>query len=409
MSTILRTAAVLALAVASTGCKEYFTVDEACHPDGKFRGMDIDTLQAGEVAAIDRMNCYRRLVGFERFGVHDSLQQSAENVAAYVVQNPDIYGRSNNELTYLLQEGARPGFSGTEIWERLDVADYSIPDASAIRAYQFIGIIPGAEVSGAEVVDDIMMRLHWGQEAVISPSPYDVAYTESKLDASWWEGANLNPLDYPVIPTTGTFFYMVVMSQSPPSEGAGETPVIFPKRNQEGVPLSGPLAYDRYLPDINVDGVVDSLDATQLSYPITLGYTSSLNPTGSTGVTPFDLVITSATIDGPNGPLETVWASPGESEPVSSRLNLVTGIYSYWAGGIYATEPFQPNTAYRLYVDITTVDGPSSHNLSFTTGSSDSVGGRNTAATTSRSLRGAQGSSPRALDLRGVGGRVDVR
>jgi hypothetical protein len=406
MRTIIQTATVLALAVGASGCKEYFTVDEACHPDGKFRGMDIDTLQPGEAAAIDRMNCYRRLVGFERFGVHDALQQAAENMGGYVAQNPDVYGRTGSALSYLVQEGARPGFTGTEIWERLDVTNYPIPDATAIRVEQGIGVIP-YEVSGAEVVDEILMRTHWGQEGVITPSPYDVAYTEATLDAAWWLGTGLTQEQLgQALPDKGTIIYYVVASQSPPTEGAGETPIILPKRNQEGVPLTGPLTFDRYQPDINSDGVVDLNDATQLSYPITLGYTSAQNPTGSSGVTPFDLVITSATIDGPNGPLETVWVSPGEAEPANTRLDALSGTFNYWAGGIYATEAFTPNTAYRLYVDITTVDGPSSHNLTFTTASSDSVGGANTAATTSRSRWGAE--APR-LDSRWLGHRIDVR
>jgi len=410
MRTFLRIAPVLVLAVGASGCKEYFTVEEACHPDGKFVGMNNDKLQPGEVQAIDRMNCYRRLVGFSRFEVDDASQQAAENMAAYVVQNPDIFGRSQNELSYLLQEGARPGFSGTEIWERLDVANYSIPDATAIRAYQFIGVLD-AEVSGAEVVDEIMMRLHWGQEAVITPSPYDIGYAEASLDAAWWAAAadaGPDPADGEevVVPTSGSFFYLLILSELPPAEGAGDEPIIYPKRNMTGVPLSGPSALDRYQPDINLDDEIDDLDYTQLSYPITVGYTSSLNPTGSTGSTPFDLTITSATIQGPDGPLDTVWASPSETEPANNRLDVAVGIYNYWSGGIYATEPFQPSTPYTLYVDITTIDGPSSHNITFTTAPDDGVGGA-AAATASRLL--SRPAAPRALDLRGVGAKVDVR
>ncbi len=408
MRTFLRMAPVLVLAVGASGCKEYFTVDEACHPDGKFIGMNNDKLQPGEVQAIDRMNCYRRLVGFSRFQVDDASQQAAENMASYVVQNPDVFGRSQNELRYLLQEGARPGFSGTEIWERLDVVDYNIPDATSIRAYQFIGVIP-EEVSSTDVVDEIMMRLHWGQEAVITPSPYDIGYAETTLDAAWWTAAGEAGLnDYwgeAYVPDSGSFFYLLVLSQLPPAEGAGDEPIFYPKNNQTGVPLSGPITLDRYVPDINVDGVLNELDFTQLSYPITVGYTSSLNPTGSTGSTPFDLTITSATIQGPDGPLETVWASPSEAEPANNRYDVAVGTYSYWAGGVYATEPFRPSTPYTLYVDITTVDGPSSHNFTFTTGPDDGVGGGST-ATSARSL-GPTGAG-RALDLRWVGSRVDV-
>ncbi len=404
MRNFLTSVSVLTLVLGASGCKEYFSVEDACHPDGKFRGMGIDSLQPGEVAAVDRMNCYRRLVGFERFGVHDQLQEAAESMTDYVLQNPDVYGFSANSLNYLIQQGARPGFTGTEIWERLDVVDYPIPDATAIRAYQFIGVIPDDEVSGAEVVDEIMMRLHWGQEAVITPSPYDVGYSETKLDAAWWSQANLNPALFPQVPATGSFFYLVILSQTPPLEGAGETPIVYPKRDQVDVPLSGPVAFDRYLPDVNVDGVVDQFDATRLSYPISVGYTSALNPAGSGNISPFDLVITSATIQGPNGPLNTVWASPGDSEPANNRLNMAVGTYSYWSGGVYATEPFAPSTTYTMYVDITTVDGPVSHNVTFTTAASD----ENVAAATARSLGGDR-SAHRAIDLRGVGGKVDER
>ena len=329
MRTSLYGSMLSALVLTGAGCQEYFTVDEACHPDGKFSGMSIDTLQPGEVSAIDRMNCYRRLIKFRRYGVDEGLQQAGENMASYVVQNPDIYGRSQSATSYLVQEGARPGFSGTEIWERLNASDYFIADATSIRVEQIIGIYP-YEVSGPAVIDDLM-RTHWMQETILTPSAYHVSYVEASLDTAWWQSTGLDPVADGPLPERGTLVYAAVASEMPPNEGAGTKPVVFPKRNMEGVPLSGPLVYDRYIPDVNADGEVTEADATRLSYPLTLGYTSTLP--GTSGASPFGLVILSATIDGPDGPMETIWASPEDPEPANHRFDTVTGSNSYWAGG----------------------------------------------------------------------------
>lgn len=372
----------------SVGCKEYFSVDEACHPKGTFRGDNL--VSGGDLAAIDRWNCYRRLVNFERAGVVEESVQVATDVADYVVANPDLHADyfrgDSSSIDYLTQDPSREGFSGVNIWERIDTADYPLLDVGGTRVYEIIGLFD-TPVSGAEVID-YLTRVYFVQDFILTPSLYDVGYHEASLDAEWWQAAfeasgvlGTEGVDYPTIPAEGTIVYALVIAQAPPIEGAAETPITFPKRDQTGVPTAGGYTYDRTNPDPNSDGYVDVI---QLSYPIGFGYVS-LTPVTGTATNPYAMDILAASIVGPNNTvLPTVWVDPGEAEPANTNLEL-DGSFQYWMGSIMATQPFEPNTPYTVYVDYATSDGTASHDFTFTTAGDDATA---TARTRARSLGG---------------------
>ena len=94
------------LLTASAGCQEFFTIDEACHPKGNFRGKNV--MGPAEAAATDRVNCYRRLTSLARVGTNEYIYTASEGVANYVLQNPDLLG-DLDVSDYFRQHVARPG------------------------------------------------------------------------------------------------------------------------------------------------------------------------------------------------------------------------------------------------------------------------------------------------------------
>lgn len=397
------------LAALSTGCKEYFSVDEACHPEGNFRGRDLGS--PAEASVVDRMNCYRRLTKLERYGVEKRLYESAAGHVNYMVQNPDVYS-TDGELAYLRQSTIRPGFTGTDVYERMDAADYQLYGVNGNYVIQVVGIIadsagaanPGfieenfATVGSADPGDliDYIMRLHWLQESVLAPSVYDVAYVERPLDAAWWEAAAEagnwasffeGDNDYS-LPVSGKAIYYVIVAEGLPYEHSTE-PITYPKDGQTGSALTYPNPV--YKEAINGD-----LEEFTFSAPVYISYISpsgggTATTTGSSVVAaspnPFDMKIQNASITGPSGPLDVAIYNFTADDSTDEYIGPPVGSLLLGAG-VYATTPFQPNTPYTVYMDLTTTDGPQSYNWSFTTGAGD------TNATTAARSQGPDGVGP---------------
>jgi hypothetical protein len=394
MRTQLHRSLMLLPLLSAFGCKEYYSVDEACHPKGTFRGDDL--LTAGEVSAVDRWNCHRRLVGFERIGINDLTQEAGKGVGAYALENPDLYANYFRGLadstTFIDQQPARPAFSGVNVWERLDQVDYRISEVTGTWAYELIGVFD-EEIAG-EAIIDAWFSVHFAQEFGITPSVYDAAYHETELPAEWWQaafdesGLVAGVGSAPPIPTGGKLFYALVLSDAPPIEGASEEPISYPKVDQIDVPLSGPLARER-LGAVSTGTAVEEPEIFSLSYPVSVGYISALQGLGTSSATnPYGFEIINASIQANNVALDVLWVSPEEATPANHNLE-VDGLLNKWMGSIYAKAPFEPNTVHTVFVDYTSVDGPASTSFSFTTGSADSAASARSAGPSSAPLMNA--------------------
>jgi hypothetical protein len=409
------------VAALSSGCKEYFTIDEACHPDGKFRGQGI--VSPAEAQAINRMNCYRRLTSLERYGVEKSLYTAAEGQVGYMLANPEVFG-TQGSLAYIDQRTANPGYTGASVYERMDAAEYTLFGTQGNFIYEVVAILADsagstnpayveanfgneASLPPSEVIDEIM-RYHWLQETVLTPSTYDVAYAERPLDAAWWEAAaaagrweELSADDEYSIPVSGKAVYYVVVAEGKPTEHSTE-PLVYPKDDQtSGVGLSSPTPIYKESYDTG------ELEEFTFSYPLLFTYVSptsgtAATTTGSVGTAtsnPYGLRIENASITGPQGPLDVVVINPeGLDEAEEEWVGLELG-FGYLSSHIMATEPFEPGTTYTAYVDATTSEGPISHNWTFTT---------DTAAPTTTARRAAAPGAPVSPGFGGFQVRVST-
>lgn len=357
------------LAVLSTGCQEYFSVDEACHPEADFRGSG--QVDASEAAAVNRMNCYRRLTGLERYGVSGDLQGVADGIDAYVLANPEAYG-SGGAMAFLNQDTAGTAFSGATVYERIGNTDYQLYGTSGTFINEFV-VVDHDNTYTPETYIDLLMSMPIGQEQVLRPSAYDVAFGVVPLDADWFAAA-AEAGNWSEAPATGTAYYSLVVSEGIPYEHSG-SPLVFPKADQTDAPTSHIVPAYKVLSD-------GTLEEYTFSAPIYIAYVSPNSSAAATGTSvvaagenPFGQTVLSASIvQAGSIVLDTVIVNPeglaeSETEWIEPDLWWDTSLGS----AIFATTPFEPGTEYSVYVDMTTSDGPQSYSWSFTTGAGGAV------------------------------------
>jgi len=382
----------------SAGCQEFFTIDEACHPKGNFRGKNV--MPAAEAAATDRMNCYRRLAGLQRVGTVQELYDAAAGVTNYAQLNPEVYD-DFNALDFLAQQVALPGFTGSTVDERLGQANYVRFSSSGEYIQELVGIYDPADDSLVTTIDN-GITAHWVEEQWLTPSVIDFAISEVTLDEAWWEQAaeagqwearfNITSED---IPTEARFFYAITISEAEPFEHTDE-PIYYPKREQTDA-----AATYAYNPVYKVDEVTGDLDPYAFGAPVFIAYVSpNAGATVTTGtgtgaatsntsgqLNPYDQKVEHASIHGPEGPIETVVFNPGSAENPENWLGILDQ-FGFLGSGIYPTEPLQPNTLYTVYYNMTTVDGPYNDFWEFTTS--------NEAVTTTAAQTAARRDGPSA-------------
>ena len=238
---------VLPLALlAGAGCAEYFTVEEACHPKGKVAGGQ--HLGAVEFQAMERMNCHRRLAGLTRASANSAVQAAAKGQISYIQANPDldrVFGLTG-PAQFLAQNFQDPGFTGANIFERLDAEQYSFVDPGGVSVDEYIQVTFGFQDGvpvGGEAVDELLRDAMWRQ-AILQPSWIDGAYTEAELNAEWLNAGDackfgdvFDCIEDEVPPTmVARVHYLIAIHYAPHLEHT-DKPVVYPKQDQLNVPV----------------------------------------------------------------------------------------------------------------------------------------------------------------------------
>jgi hypothetical protein len=261
------------LAAVLVGCVEPVildgdgpTVDEACPVAQE----DVDATQAQAREALARIACHRALMGLETGPVDADLAASARAHAAYMFEN--------NQLTHTETLGL-PNFTGVGAAERAVSAGYPLT--------------PGTKIS--EVVA-------WGD------TPTDIAdawvsgpYHRQPLSMPGWAAAGYGQV--------GTWATLVTISPWPAS---ARRAVLYPAHGQAAVPTS--WNSDTEWPD-------PVPEARWTGYPITVTLTA---PDLTDNVDdPYDIVVIDATLEGPDGPVETRLLSPKSDDSLKSLVALI--------------------------------------------------------------------------------------
>ncbi len=355
------------LASGLTGCKEYFSVDEACS-DSIAGGKDL--LPADSDGMI-RVNCYRKLTGVAKLGANSLVNEAAGLTLDYVVANPSVdnFDADTRYDFWLVQDSTKAAFSAASVTERLTDpvygAGYEIFDTTTvIREYLLVKWNEGelAAPSGAAAIDDLMRDQDFRQLA-LQPSVVDAAYREVELSGDWFEDAGWSDRFSTPAPAGGRAYYMMVLYTEPHVEHAGE-PVVLPKADQTGVPLYSWT--HRPVSDTNPT-------RTQLGYGVTF-LVGALDPENfkQADANQFAAFLTDFTITGPEGALETEVVHPsGVDATPDDIVPDAFGIRSVLAG--YTREFLQPSTKYDVFAHVESPDNEQGWDFeySFTTKADD--------------------------------------
>ncbi len=381
MRTHLSWLSVPALAVLTAligGCTEYYVLDDACDdkvPGGSF----LDPIESD---ALLRANCHRRLAGLVQGRPDPLLQEQARSAINYVLQNPDVDKVFNPSATgdYLTQEFGAPGFTGANIFERLEATGYTFINLRGTGIWELLYITidspelnqsvfgqPG-QLTGGDAVDEFM-RDDDVRQVLLQPSWVHGAWAEGDLPSAWWEAAGWNNVingglqqgvDVFIPPPTGRVYYIGVIYDAPHLERV-DKPWTYPKRDQTQVPLYSWSVETR--PEL-ADLETGLPPTRQLSYPITI-HAGSIDPTlyRASDQNPYSIEVTAASIVGPEGPRETYILHPG----FPADKFWPDGVSMRNLASLYTPTPFDAATTYQLFADVSTVDGDFRVDFSFTT------------------------------------------
>lgn len=351
------------------GCLNFTDLEEACAKSGKVPGGTF--LAAVETDAMLRLNCWRRLAGVTQASADPLVQEAADNEVAYIGQNPNNGNLSGKvaEHEWLIQVPEKPGYTGTNAYERLTDpqfgAGYVFYDVAGTGIWEFVKVIAdyGDGVpTGAAAVDELMRDAEFRQ-AALQPSWVDGAYAEHDLSTQWfidggWD--TYDPLAPP--PVGGKVYYLIALYSAPHIEHA-DKPVLLPVPDQVNVPL--------FTRSENQDVYNDQekrFAEAQISFGITFGV-GALDPQHYKPIDQniYSASVSAASIVGPDGAMETRVVHPGDAPE---------GIWpaGYWQRtvlAIYTREPFVANTQYTIYADVTHPEGDYAVDYSFRTAKED--------------------------------------
>jgi hypothetical protein len=373
---------VLLGSLGLAGCEQYYKVDDACS-DTLSGEAKLDPIS---VQALKRVNCYRRMTGVLKAAGDSQVEVAAENEVQYVQQNPD-YDQMQGSLGaayWLTQQFESPGFTGTNIYERLTGdpaqggAGYVFTNLGGTAIWEFIHIeIADTEEElpvGADAVDELM-RYPVFRQVALQPSWVDGAYAEAPLPQDWFinggyfgngGGATGTPTGTGTVQEGlapfGRVYYMVVLYSAPHFEHAN-APVLLPRDEQLDVPLYS------WSENRNIQDADGGYAPTQVSYPVTM-LMGTIDPTTYVPVdqNQYGALVDAASIVGPDGvPLETEVVHPGD-DPEDSWPD---GRFQRTTLAIYARHPFEPASWYTVYADYTTPLGQYKLEYRFRTANED--------------------------------------
>ncbi len=247
------------------GCADYGTVDDAC--PGRVPGqaaISSETAREG----FSRLGCYRQFVGL-RAGSHSTaLQEVADGHASYVTTH------APPEPQVHVQIPGEDGYTGLTVLERIDAVDMDI-----------------------RPVQDGVERTYWDLHRVGSLSQVgrvmdgwmDDPMARAVLLHPGWLGGGLAMVDY--TPDIGeaedaerTYTHMVAAIDSP-SPVSLQSPVVYPRDGQTGVP-----------PSRWIDAPDDAYCGERLGYPLSVLVTQDGVPDSS-----LELTFQGASRHGPDG------------------------------------------------------------------------------------------------------------
>lgn len=364
--------------LVGSGCTEYFEVDEACHPEGRVPGAG--ALNNAEEDALDAMNCYRRLLSLGRASVDGSVQEAMTDHGSYIRQNPDalrLLG-PGGPAAFLTQSPDDVGFTGVSIFERLELAGYTIFDPSNTRVSEFLllatndfpGLSSGGVMfSGAQAMDALLREADWRENA-LQRSWIAGGYVEIPLDPGWWAQSGVCEVEPAIcgggttVPAgfSGTLYYLTVLHTDPPTQRSFR-PFSYPKFDQTEVPL-----FSWFLDENNVDVLTGGPQLVQLSYPISI-FGNAADPMSANLGTQnvYGLQIEAGVTDNRGIVHSPVVVLPG-ADP---QDGFPDGYNLRRSAAIYLPEPFAPGVTYRVVARVRTSEAEYESRFEFTAAAQD--------------------------------------
>ncbi len=280
--------------VALAGCiPDFETVDEACKDPAPG---DQHASEEG-AAAVARINCYRRFVQLTRARVDPLVTAANDSHLGYLINNDVVTGAAYDD--FYEYDSTLPGYTGYDVFERLDHTGYEFPDplAAGVQELYFY-----ADISGAELVDRVF-HVPWVRDIFYQPQVDASAWAERP----WFDNTRLG-----IFTVTYRF----------PSQTRVYSPIAYPKNGQLDVPTTYTAIGAYLLGDVKVDG-------REVGYPITVTIGSDY---ASPIENPYSLVADSTSIVGPLGEVEHVQL------PVDHATLTLVPLEPYEPGQIYDVE-----------------------------------------------------------------------
>ncbi len=301
------------------GCASYTTVEEACQ--GKVPGER--HLNGANAELVERINCYRRLVDLRAGRITRGAQLAAAQHANYLDLNevavPGTPNAARSLADWFVERPDLLGFTGETIYDRLLAQGALDTTDSSVATWEvFVGDLDGA---ADELIDDPYFR--------------DVFFQPL------WLGSGISEFRGP---DESRAIYFNMIYAFPPARRLYR-PIVYPADGQEEVPA---VFRTR-------GGELDPLyTGGWIGYPITITVGAE-EVTG--GENPYELVIDSATLTGPEGEVPLIEIEP-QLFPWGSLLATVI---------LGPARPLMLGQTYEFEADITWNFGSRTVKSTFTT------------------------------------------
>jgi hypothetical protein len=260
-------------------------LDDACGTDS----YGYDSPSEDAIAAVERTNCYRNIMGLQAASLDPRLDTAAQAHADYML--------ANNVLSHDEQQGAS-GFTGTWAWDRAAAAGYSCNGCSIGEVVAF-GVGPAAAVD--IWVDSVYHR---------------VPFTSQ----SWLAGG---------FGRAGLYTGMTIVSSYPE---VADKAVIYPVNGQIDVPTT--FDSDTEWPD-------PAPGLGLVGYPVTVTVSSTSLAQGNP-YNPFGIAVSDVSFLDPDGePVDHLLLEPD------------TDNYLYFTVSLLPTSPLQADATYEVDLTIT--------------------------------------------------------
>jgi len=259
---------ILLCAFAVCGCRPQFaTVDEACHDHVPGESRDSDEA----VAAIHRVNCYRRVARMARGSTDYRISAAAEAHARYIEMN-------GVPADFVSEEPGTPNYSGDTPADRAEAQGYDLGDSWE----RWLGYWEGLFARTDDPADhaDEWMENPFTRQGVLQPGWKDAGYG-----------------------VAGSYAVLDILYNFPASTNI-QHPAVYPADGQEDVPYQVVWWTE--------DGAVPVNQ--EVGYPITITVGSDNEESELFAQNPYDLVLLDSAIEGPDGEVSHYIIAP-ESTP----------------------------------------------------------------------------------------------